>query len=523
MKKTAIALYIAACIVLITVLCFASGVSERAIDWFEAKANAARIDDVTVELDYDELLAGSSYRPLYTPIGDIRGDAGLIFTSLDPEHLTVTSNGVISSDKTFEGDVLSAEIKITSKYDKDFEKRVRFTFVKKYPESCEVSYFLSGYGYGAQTLYTGVPVYVFSTVTSENDPNMTDYELIYDTEHFERREDGGLIPVKATLPGEKTSFSVRYGNGLIGTSEQIEISELTSDMQDVDEIRIENSKEDFFEIKRGESLVINLYSGGERIASDFTLSFDNGDGVSMSRTGNPRFNTAGEIYMTVTAPNGFSRTVRVSTVNVISPPIFTDSHLSERKYIEMLDTDTVSCLFTFDTGTTYDRVEYEYDKNIIQLTSDARSFRIIGKSAGTTVLKLIVDDGFQRVEDSITVRVEKDTRLLSIFRENVKTFVPKILGHFSAFILLAVFAMNMFKYSRIRPFFIRFPIYLLTGLWVAVFTEYLQTVIPDRTGSARDVLIDMTGFLVGTVLIVLLRLLFKAVRLSFCQIFRKHT
>ena len=461
MKKTAIVLYILASIILTFALTFMKDASIPVINWFEANLNKVDITEVAVEIDRDELLAGKSYRPTYTPQGDIDGDAGLVFTSLDPEYLTVSESGVLYSKKTFEGDTLDARVKITSKHDKDFEQTVTFTFVKKYPDPFSVSHYLMGYGYGSQEMYIGVPVYVLSDVTSSDSHNMTDFEVIYDEEYFERQDDGGFIPIKATLPGEKLSFSVRYGNGAVGTSSEFTVKE--AGVPDVDEIRINNTADEYCEIVRYGTLGITLYSGGERVASRFTVTFDDDSGVKRSRAGNPLFSSIGEKLMTVTAANGFSKTVRVSVKNTMSAPKLVDAEVRESRCIEILSTDVKSFVFTMENNVTYDNVAYEYDSNIITLTSDARSFKITPRSEGVTALKLIVDDGFTRIEEIYTVKVVRDTRILKVIAKdlakNIRIFVSKVLGHGLAFAFLAFFAMNMFKYCKIKPLPVRLPIY----------------------------------------------------------------
>ena len=169
MKTLSKIFYVAYSIFVILILVLDTGIASVAIEWAKSTLTEKKeITDVSVQLDEDELLAGRYYTPKYTPTGNFTGDAGLEFTSMNPEYLTVSFVGAVIAKTTFEGDSLDASIKITSKYDKDFEKIVTFRFVKKYPENFNVVCYMNGYGYSSKTLYIGIPVYAYSNISSAN-------------------------------------------------------------------------------------------------------------------------------------------------------------------------------------------------------------------------------------------------------------------------------------------------------------------------------------------------------------------
>ena len=498
---------------LVLILTFASGMAKYVISWMEGVMYKKEITDVSVKLDEGTgLMAGTYYSPEYTAIGDFEGNPGLVFTSLTEEHFTVSTTGVIYSDLDFEGEYLDAQVKITSKYDKDFEKIVSFRFLKRYPDSVSVVYYMKGHSYGSKTLYLGVPVYVSASVTSADPYNVSDYTVLYNEEYFERSEDGAFIPVKATPEDTTLNFVATFGNGSEWVSSGFNIKEPEYSVADADEMRINDVVADEYEVKKGESLVISLFKNGKRVAADYAISVADESDISKSLHGNVMFLTPGDKTLTVSLPGGFTKTVLIKVRNVISAPVFTDSELQQNRLITINNSNALGVKYSLETGVTYETVQYEYDEDVVSITAGYRSFTLTPKKNGTTTVKMIIDDGITRVEESFTVEVQKDVSLSTLISENLDVFVSKVLGHGSVFFVLAFFAMNMFKYFGIESKLVRFPLYTLTGLSVAALSEYIQTHIPTRSGRVQDVLIDMAAFYVGTLVVVALRKMLNLVR-----------
>lgn len=516
MKKTSIILYILYSVAIILILTFGQSASHYVINWFEVRLNEVKITDVSVSIDEGaELLAGRSYPVSYTAEGKFRGDPGLVFTSLDPERLTVSENGSLSTKLNFDGDFFDARVKITSEKDKDFEKVITYRFVKKYPEDFKVSYYLKGHSYGAKVLYIGVPVYVNSIVSSGQSYNMSDHRIVYDAEYFEELPDGTLIPIKTTPAGEKLEFSVVYGDGTTAASESFEIAEQT--LTEVDEVKINDVATDEYKAEKGELITLTFFKDGEKVASDFSLTFDDESDVTLTRASSFSFNSAGDKAVTVTLPGGFSKTFFVKIEKIDASiankvPQLADTDVQKSHHIDLVDTDVKTFMFDLKEDLTKKNIKYEYDSDIMELTSNSEGFTITAKKAGTATLKIIIDDGVSRAEESYTVEIKEDRSFINVFAQNIKKFVSKVLGHGLMFFVLAIFAMNMFKYCEVENPIIRFSLYTLTGLPVGAITEYIQTFIPGRTGRVLDVIIDMTGFYIGTLIVVLVRACIRGIK-----------
>lgn len=515
MKTLSKILYLICSIFVILMLVLNTNLGSITVSWVKKLLTENKeITDVTVHLDEEELLAGKSYKPEYTAVGDFGDDAGLIFTSMDPDYLKVTKLGAVTANMTFEGDTLDASIKITSLYDKDFEKIVTFRFVKKYPEDFRVVYFTKGYGYSAKSLYIGVPVYVYTSVSSSQNEayNMKDYEIEYDDEYFDLAEDGALIPKRVTEGGNTLTFSATYGNGATKESASFVIKRYENGMPDVDKITVNGSTDDVIEMKRSTQIAIKLFNNEKPVASDFSVSFSDENGLTMNKAGAYYFTKPGDRTMTVTLPNGTSKTFLLKIQNIISAPIIDNEEILETGNLTISSLGSKIVNYSFEKGATYKTIKLEYDKEIVSISSGSGRLVIKPKRDGATTVKMILDDGIERVETSFTVEVKMDNPISSLrlrLINNASLWVPKVFGHGALFVLLSFSAMLMFYYIEMKSTFAKVALYTLSGLSVAFITEFIQLFIPKRTGRLADILIDMGGFLVGTGLICALRALKK--------------
>ena len=515
-KKISIALYLLYAIFVTLFITYGTKVASEVKAVVQAILDRAEITDVTVSVSEDDvLMAGKYHYVTYTSYGDIRGDDGLEFESLDPEHLTVSGRGRLLASADFEGEFLLAKVRITSKFDDDFEKIVTFKFTKKYPDDFQCAYFVKGEGHSVDTLYVGVPVYAFSYVPGGwSTYNVKTYDLIYDERYFDKREDGALIPKAATPEGEKLSFTVRYDNGAYDESSKFVIAQRAAEPDSFDTIKLGNSlvsPEEFVAI-RGYGFILLVEKDGENIPVDYTMTY-NGKPVSRTDAGHPYFNSVGDKEVTITLPNGFSKNFTIKVRNSISIPYVTDAAVKESHHIKMLDTDVMTYNVKYNTSPiTSEYMKFEYDESMVKITTTGRSFTITPKSHGTTTFKLVMDDGYTRLEDTYTLEIEENKDILAIIWKDVSHYVSKVLGHVALFALLALFSLNMFRFIYVLNPVARFALYSITALPIGIITEFVQLYIPGRTGRVQDVLIDMTGFYIGTVGVLFLTGCYKRIR-----------
>ena len=92
--------------------------------------------------------------------------------------------------------------------------------------------------------------------------------------------------------------------------------------------------------------------------------------------------------------------------------------------------------------------------------------------------------------------------------ESFATFIRKAFGHFGLFMvsgLLSSLALYLFlsPYSWCKHY-MNVMFSLVFGLFMGILTEMIQLTVPGRSGEAIDVLIDFSGYILGTFIIGLI-------------------
>ena len=87
-------------------------------------------------------------------------------------------------------------------------------------------------------------------------------------------------------------------------------------------------------------------------------------------------------------------------------------------------------------------------------------------------------------------------------------FIRKGIGHYGAFLVDGVFiSLTVYFYCLLKEKKFYLPqlyIVLPIGLFLAVLTESIQLIVPNRSGEALDMLIDFGGYITGFVVLILI-------------------
>lgn len=506
-KKIAIALYAAYSVALVLIISFGTSVGERIIEDLQEYARRRNIKDVVIELDDSEPLAiNGEYSFEYVAKGKLGDDPGLIFESLDTGILEVNENGdTLYTYANFEGLEAEARMRVSSKYDEDFEKIFTFKVKKVFPESFKVSFGVPGYGNNPKTLKVGTAVYPYSYTEEKNVLN--DYRIVYNDEYFTYdAERSAYIAIKATEGDEKVFFSAVRLDGKTANSAEFSICESDSS-EYFDEIRINDEACESIDLLCGKSITPLLYKDGEKLSTSVDISVNEPNGVSVSRGYSYSFRKAGDYTLTFTLPGGFSRTLSVTVRNVMGAPSIVGS--DDGKTIMLNDDESSTVKLSYPDGVTYVSAEYECDSDIITITPGARSFSVTPNAVGRATVKIILDDGYERIEETYVISVAKKAVVKTPTDKFIATFVFKVLGHTLMFAVLGALTVNLFKYIVMKNIVIKTSLYFASVLPTAVSTELIQTMQPGRYPRFKDVLIDMLGFLIGTAITVLVICLVK--------------
>lgn len=98
--------------------------------------------------------------------------------------------------------------------------------------------------------------------------------------------------------------------------------------------------------------------------------------------------------------------------------------------------------------------------------------------------------------------------------DSFASFIRKAFGHFGLFVVSGLFT-PLALYLSLSPFswakhYINVMFSLAVGLFMGILTESIQLTVPGRSGEIKDVLIDFSGYLLGTLIIGLI--LFLVIR-----------
>ena len=98
--------------------------------------------------------------------------------------------------------------------------------------------------------------------------------------------------------------------------------------------------------------------------------------------------------------------------------------------------------------------------------------------------------------------------------DSFASFIRKAFGHFGLFVVSGLLT-SLALYLSLSPFswakhYINVMFSLAVGLFMGILTESIQLSVPGRSGEIKDVLIDFSGYLLGTLIIGLI--LFLVIR-----------
>ena len=92
--------------------------------------------------------------------------------------------------------------------------------------------------------------------------------------------------------------------------------------------------------------------------------------------------------------------------------------------------------------------------------------------------------------------------------DSFATFIRKAFGHFGLFAVSGILS-SLALYLSLSPYewskhYINVVFSLTFGLMMGIITETIQLAVPGRSGQVTDVLIDFSGYLLGTLILGLI-------------------
>ena len=504
-KKSALIIYVIYALLLVLVISFGSDVAKALMANIKDVVLDYKITDVEIALDPEEaLIVDQKYDMKPVAKGKFANDGDLVFASSNTSVLTVTTDGVISA-KTINEQEASADIIITSKQDPEFKKTITFKVKHTYPVDFTPYYFAPGYGTNAANIMLGMPVYPSCSPSKEVPYTYTKFTVEYDEEYFYyNEEDGGYYAIKETDGSYTPTFTITYPDGKSKATKGVNIIPYTQ-ADSFDNVKITNMDiADEYTIGCGCWFYYLLYKDDKTVQTLCDVTCSDPEALTFNTVGRYYFTKPGDFELTFTLPNGFSKTITVHSKNTLSLPTPTDEEIARTKHITLYEKERGIYYYTFDKSTTYNTVTFEYDESLMTVQSYWMHFSIIAKSTCVSTVKVIVDDGFERLEEVYTVEVVEDTRESAIINDLIDTFVSKLLGHMSMFVLLGMLAVNYLRFKDRSKKLVWWTLAVMLGLPWAIITEIIQLFMDGRFGSVDDAVLDMCGYLFGVAVALLI-------------------
>ena len=130
------------------------------------------------------------------------------------------------------------------------------------------------------------------------------------------------------------------------------------------------------------------------------------------------------------------------------------------------------------------------------------------------VVSVGIDSGINVKSDYIFKGV--DVKPETITQSNFPTFAAKlrkILGHFSLFVASGIFTTwSLVLVGDPKKKFLQVLYSICVGAFIAFLSELFQLFTADRSGNFKDVGIDVSGYLVGVFLLILIYLIVKLIQ-----------
>lgn len=290
----------------------------------------------------------------------------------------------------------------------------------------------------------------------------------------------------------------------------INVSHIHSSYIDYSIINNSTKKEVLVENENLDVYINSSYSIIPIISKDATIFENkilssNENVVTIDATGKMNFHSIGSSKITVL--DQISKKEKSFTINIYNlinlneeTPFTLEGkdaeQLSEGKYA-IRNGKSGKVKLNFTKNSTYKKVTYaSSDPSVASIGADGT---ITPNKIGTTTITLICDDGMQKkIEINFELTIKRTDYI-----QNLDDFfyqVRKGVGHFSAFLILGIFStLTWLLFLNNSKLFISIPINFATGFIMAIITEYIQTFVPGRYGTAKDVFLDYDGFLVSSV------------------------
>ena len=533
LKRLTIVMYFGWTILLVLILTFgtqiAGMISAHVSKEIHEEKN--KLDDVVISTS--NYLIERTYPISFTVLPDTHPIENIVFTSLTPDVFEVVNDTQIKG-KRLSNDINIGKLLITSKTEPTFRKEVELTFIKTYPTGFD--FYLSDSEHFKQStndVYIDTPFFI-NAILKSNQGGVTENQISfnYDSEYFTvLKNSHGELELKPKYQeyqiGDEfepvTTTIELVVNGKIVDSKIITIHPILY-AESFDKIMFSSYPSTHLDINSdvfvNQSFYLELYENNEKLRTPFEVSTDDSSLVNIGNDGELKFLKRGVVNITVTLKNGFSQTFKVKIRDRIVPPNVTSPMMNDNGEIVVKLEMSTTVSINFPGHASFKEYTYQLDSQVAnEELNEENKISVIGRQIGTYNLVIYVNDG---IEEPITViykiHVIPNENSLSEITQEFSHFLAKILGHMSFFIVQAILGILMISFYKSKNKWLNWLVILLVGLLAAWTSEFIQFFIPGRYCSIEDVALDMSGYFVGLLFGLIIRLFIRTIK----QLHNKH-
>ncbi len=167
------------------------------------------------------------------------------------------------------------------------------------------------------------------------------------------------------------------------------------------------------------------------------------------------------------------------------------------------------------------------DKSVATVSAGNLSGAVVGKKAGESVTITATSVADPTISASITIKITTPPFINDNNFKDFQGFIRKALGHFMLFFVDGFFGFWTFYLflkakTPNKKLFLGTALSLLTGLIMAALSEIIQIFIPLRSASVFDVLLDFSGYLLVTLILLLIVYLYNRKKAKENQLLEEH-
>lgn len=448
---------------------------------------------------------------------DTFSSSDIIYTSLNPELFDIKNNHYIVG-KTFDGEQKSGTLLITNRLDDKFKKEVEIIFYKTYPTDIKLELLDENrLSKEDNEVYIKIPFFIETNFTPDKDDiSEKEIKCIFNEEYFSCNiieETIELIPKHEDYDLNDDFSPISSTVKVLVNGNEIKSYDLTinpiQQCNSFDQIKIYKIGEDLLETRNDifvkDELSLILYSENKKLTTNFTIKSNNEDICQITEDNKIRCLKTGTVTLEISLLNGYKEELNLVIRNKLGLPTYSGVNFNDNNEIIIKQETDNQLFFKFADDVSFDKITYTIDSGIShEYNEELNSITLTGNKKGSYNLVVTIDDGMEEpIVLNLVIKVIENERSFSSIISKFSRFLAKILGHMSFFVLEAILAFFMMFYYKGKNKWINALIYFGIGLFLASLTEFIQLFIPGRSGTFKDVMIDMSGYIIGFIISIL--------------------